>query len=133
MDRFGGDQQLALRHSENRGYSESGLEFYDRGLYNDYAELYDAWNTEPAGPKKDQLFAKWKEAGGQQTRRLFLGKTRGKSSALILADAAGKPRIMMLVAPDGAPTLSFLDEAGKVLQSFPTQNDASHGESSQLK
>ncbi|RYZ88972.1 MAG: hypothetical protein EOP04_08080 [Proteobacteria bacterium] len=50
---------------------------------------------------------------------MFVGKTRGKSSALILADGKGLPRIMMTVTEKGEPKLVFLDEKGGVLQSFP--------------
>lgn len=119
MDRFGGDQQLSLGHYESGGTMESGLKIYDRGLKKDYEDLYDAYEKAAAGPEKDALLQKWKDAGGQQTNRLFVGKTRGKSSAIILADAKGKARIMMLVTPEGKPMLNFLDDNGKVIQSLP--------------
>ncbi|MDP2875041.1 MAG: hypothetical protein Q8O00_02580 [Holophaga sp.] len=119
MDRFGGDQQLALGHYEDGGHMETGLNVYDRGLSKDYAPLYEAFDKEPEGPAKEALKKQWEAAGGAQTRRLFVGKTRGKSSAIILADAKGKPRIMMLVSPDGQPVLNFLDDQGKVTQSLP--------------
>lgn len=119
MDRFGGDQQLSLGHYESGGSMESGLKIYDRGLQKDYDGLYQAYEKAPAGPEKDALLQKWKDAGGQQTNRMFVGKTRGKSSAIIMADAKGKPRIMMLVTPEGQAMLNFLDDKGEVIQSFP--------------
>jgi len=119
MDRFGGDQQLSLGHYESGGTMESGLKIYDRGLQKDYDGLYEAYEKAPAGAEKDALLQKWKDAGGQQTNRLFVGKTRGKSSAVILADAKGKPRIMMLVTPEGEPMLNFMDDNGKIIQSLP--------------
>lgn len=119
MDRFGGDQQLALGHYEGRGNMNTGLNVYDRGLAKDYAGVYEAYQRAPEGAEKQALLQKWKDAGGQQTRRVFVGRTPGKSSAVILADAQGRPKIMMLVTPDGKPSLQFLDDAGKVVQQLP--------------
>ena len=124
MDRFGGDQQLSLGHYESGGTMESGLKIYDRGLQKDYDGLYQDYEKAPAGPEKDGLLQKWKDAGGQQTNRMFIGKTRGKSSAIIMADAKGKARIMMLVTPEGKAMLNFLDDKGEVIQSFPQADQA---------
>ncbi len=121
MDRFGGDQQLALGHYEDSGFMSTGLNVYDRGLNRDYAPLWEALQKAPAGPERDKLQQQWEEAGGRQTQRVFVGKTRGKSSAVILADAKGRPRIMMLVTPEGQPMLQFLDEKGAVTESFPAK------------
>jgi hypothetical protein len=123
MDRFGGDQQLALGHYESGGTMETGLNIYDRGLEKEYGPLYDAYLKAPAGAEKERLKQRWIEAGGRQTQRLFVGKTRGESSAVILADANGNPRIMMMVEPDGTPELSFLDESGEVIQRLPAKPD----------
>src|SRR5690606_16097120 len=103
---------------------ETGLNIYDRGLEKDYAPLYEAYEQAPEGKEKERLKQRWIEAGGQQTQRVFVGKTRGKSSAVILADDQGRPRIMMLVSPDGRPELNFLDEAGNVTQSLPATDAA---------
>lgn len=119
MDRFGGDQQLAIGHYESNGTMESGLTLFDRGLESDYKVFQDKIDKTPDGPEKVELIRKWEEAGGKQTKRMFIGKTRGKSSAVILADSKGSPRIMMIVTPEGKPTLDFLDEKGHVIQSLP--------------
>ena len=55
------------------------------------------------------------------TQRLFLGKGRNNTTALILYDMKGEPRIKMSVAADGTPKLDFLDGAGKVIYSLPEQ------------
>ncbi|HJV91263.1 MAG TPA: hypothetical protein VJ623_13225 [Holophagaceae bacterium] len=119
MDRFGGDQQLALGHYEEAGRMNTGLNIYDRGLNKAYGPLFEAMEKAPEGPEKEKLKAQWLAAGGRQTSRLFVGRTGGDSSAVILADKQGKARIMMLVKPDGTPSLRFLDEKGEVVQSFP--------------
>jgi hypothetical protein len=120
MDRFGGDQQLALGHYENDGYMMSGLQVFDRGLHQEYSAIEERMKSLPDGKEKQALAKQFAEAGGHQTNRVFLGKTRGKSSALILADAQGKARIMMVVAPDGKAELKFLDGSGNAVQTFPS-------------
>ncbi|OQA31688.1 MAG: hypothetical protein BWY56_02341 [Acidobacteria bacterium ADurb.Bin340] len=119
MDRFGGDQQLALGHYEGNGTMETGLNVYDSGLAREIDALREAVAKAPAGPEKDEARKKLRESGLLQTPRVFVGKTRGKSSAVILSDSQGRPRIMMLVTPEGQPRLQFMDEKGAVTQSFP--------------
>lgn len=119
MDRFGGDQQLALGHYEQDGYMRTGLNVFDRGLSKDIDPLYEAWQKAPAGPEKEAAKRKWREAGGAQTTRLFVGKTLDKASAVLMADAQGHPRILMMVTPEGTPSLEFLDEKGDVIQRLP--------------
>jgi hypothetical protein len=53
------------------------------------------------------------------TNRMFLGKQRDNSLTLTMYDVKGRPRIRMQVAPDGTPTLEFLDQGGKVSYSLP--------------
>lgn len=42
-----------------------------------------------------------------------------RPAAVILADAKGRPKIMMLVTPEGKPQLNFLDDKGAIIQSLP--------------
>lgn len=120
MDRFGGDQQLALGHYETRGFMESGLNVYDCAPTKEAGPLMEAFKKAPSGAEKEALRQKLSE-GVLQTQRVFVGKTRGRSSAVILADAKGRPRIMMLVTPEGQPLLQFLDEKGTAIESFPNK------------
>lgn len=119
MDRFGGDQQISLHQHEAGGSMETGLSVYDRGLERDYGAVYDQFVDMPDGAQRTALINKWKEAGGQQRQRLFVGRTRGDSSALVLADKQGRPRIMLTVSPKGEPALEILDESGEVIDSLP--------------
>lgn len=128
MDRFGGDQQLALGHYESGGSMTSGLSVFDRGLLSDYEGLYEAYEKLPAGDEKQKAYQKWLDAGGKQVTRMFVGKTRGKSSALILADANGKARIMMMVTPEGKASLNFYDDKGQLVQSLPESSMKSTSE-----
>jgi hypothetical protein len=118
MDRLGGDQQMALGHYEDGGTLETGLNVFDSGLQRETGPLLEAMRKAPAGPRREALKQAWEAAGGRQVQRVFVGKTRGRSSAVILADAKGKPRIMLLVTPEGQPTLQFLNGKGEVTRSF---------------
>ncbi|WP_141735221.1 hypothetical protein [Oligoflexus tunisiensis] len=123
MDRFGGDQQLTIGHYEAGGTMETGLMVYDRGLIKDYGPLWEAYEKAPEGPEKEALLKKFEEAGGRQTTRLFVGRSRSKNPAVVLADAKGRPRIMMMVNEDGSPVLNFLGDKGQVLQSLPQKSE----------
>jgi hypothetical protein len=121
MDRFGGDQQLVLAHYEGGGNMETGLSIYDGGLTRDFEKARQDLEKAPAGPERQALEQKLKEAG--QTARLFVGRTAGRSSALVLADAKGQPRIMMVVTPEGKASLQFLGDKGEVIQTLPAEGN----------
>ncbi len=117
-DRFGGDQQMALGYYERDGHRYTGLQVFDRGLSKDYQALAEAMEAAPPGPAREQLKKQWEAAGGRQTERFFAGKTPGKSSALILSDGQGRPRVMALVTEEGKIVFDFLDERGEVIKSL---------------
>jgi len=119
MDRFGGDQQLALGHYEDNGFMETGLNLYDRGLHKDYAPLMEALEKAKDESEKKAIRQKLEEAGANQTPRLFVGKTRSQSSSVVLCDAKGQIKIMMLVTPEGEAAIMFLDDSGEVVYSIP--------------
>ena len=125
MDRFGGDQQLALGHYESGGAMETGLKLYDSAPKKEVEALQLAYDAAPEGPDKQAARQKLKDAGAFQTSRMFVGKTRGQSSAVVLADAKGRARIMMVVSPDGKASLDFLDDSGKLVQRLPQAASAS--------
>jgi hypothetical protein len=59
------------------------------------------------------------EQGQLTTRRLFFGKGRNDAMLLDMRDVQGRTRIRMSVAPDGTPSLEFLDESGSVVHAVP--------------
>ncbi|MDR2696981.1 MAG: hypothetical protein LBB40_00720 [Holophagales bacterium] len=125
MDRFGGDQQLALGHYENNGFMDTGLNIYDRGLEKDYAPLLEALKKADTEKEKSEIRQKLEEAGARQTQRLFVGKSLDQASAVVLADAKGLPRIMMIVTPKGEAKMMFFNDSGEVLYSLPPKPDNS--------
>jgi hypothetical protein len=46
-------------------------------------------------------------------RRVFVGKSGDKAATVSLADANGKPRLVLKVEADGAASVEFLDANGK--------------------
>jgi hypothetical protein len=63
---------------------------------------------------------------GRPTTRLVLGRGMGKDSGdnsvmLGLNDMQGRPRIVMKVGSDGAPSLQMFDSAGNVVGNLETK------------
>ena len=68
MDRFGGDQQLAIGHYEQNATMTSGLNLYDRGLVKDYDPLWKAYQGAADGPATDNLLQRWRRADAPPVR-----------------------------------------------------------------
>jgi hypothetical protein len=52
-------------------------------------------------------------------RRVFVGKNSDRSASIMLADAAGKPRLTLRVDAAGAAAIEFLDDQGSVTHRVP--------------
>lgn len=91
FDRFRQDQTLQLLQEDRDRDSTAAL------LINDV-------------PAHDAAQSKRKHT------RIFLGTSRDKASALVLQDAQGKPRMMLMVSAAGEPLIQMLDEQGKVVK-----------------
>jgi len=118
FDRFRQDQVLQLLHQEEGSFASTGLSINDRpdgskysipDMKRDFAEIEKL----PADQQQARYAAHQAE-GKLGNPRAFLGTTRDQGSALMLSDAAGRPRLLMMVGADGEPTLQVLDEQGKV-------------------
>jgi hypothetical protein len=69
---------------------------------------------------KDHQFAGL--AVGQNGQRIWIGHGDSGVASVSLSDGNGKNRIVMQVAKDGTPSLVFLDDQGRVVQSLaPTR------------
>ena len=109
FDRFGGDQQLTLGHYEEKGMMHNGLRVLDSPVLEGYKGLKPS-SSKPAKENQDAA-----------VERLFIGKTVGKSSALILNDAQGNARVMLYVTPEGKAYFDFLNDKGEVIKSLAPQ------------
>ena len=121
-DKVKNDQTIGFRHLESdNGTYQMGLEMWQQpnipgDVVNEKLEVVNKIADESARKAAIQAMIDKSELG---TNRLFLGKRRDNSAALVINDIKGKPRIRLIVGIDGEPKLEFLDAAGKVTQTLP--------------
>ncbi|WP_431289075.1 hypothetical protein [Roseateles chitinivorans] len=120
FDRYRQDQVIQLLHAEQGGQAVSMLTINDEAdgtafsnddrlkRMNEIAAL----PADQARAAREQLRAE----GKLPATRLRMGTTGSRSSALALADAKGRPRLMLMVTADGVPSITFMDEAGKTVK-----------------
>jgi hypothetical protein len=117
FDRFRQDQVIQLLHREDGGQATSTLAINDEadGLDMDVtqraAHLKSLEGLEPEARKA--ALQELRDKGRLSTNRVRLGTTPGKSSALMLSDAQGRPRLMLIVTPDGKPSIRLIDDKGQ--------------------
>ena len=118
------DQTVGILYNDENGNRTAGLRVWDRAdtPVAEQVEKVQAMRNMKDGPEKTEAMKKFQEAadrGEFGATRVFIGKNRDRSAAIILSDTRGKPRIRMLVDAAGAARLEFLDENGKVVHSLP--------------
>jgi hypothetical protein len=126
-DKVRNDQTIGFRHLEgDDGTCQSGLEVWQQpNLPSDVVNAkYEAASKITDENARKAAIQAMIDNGELTRNRLFIGKRRDNSTMLLMSDVKGKPRIRMQVAPDGAPKLEFLDEAGKVIYSLPNPPSA---------
>lgn len=115
FDRYEQDQVIQLTQGEEEGQRFAALIMTDRpDKAMDFAGMAKATEL-PAGPAREEAMKKLIAEGtfGAQTR-VQVGRWRDRSSGVVLHDAAGRPRLKLAVTADGAASIEFLDEKGKV-------------------
>jgi hypothetical protein len=101
FDQFKQDQIVAMTYQESEGARKAGLQVWDRPEQSLGEVIRGVSKAEPSAT------------------RVFVGRNPDKSATVSLADAKGKPRLVMKVAPDGAASIEFLDANGKMVQRIP--------------
>jgi hypothetical protein len=122
FDQLKQDQTIGFSYSESDGQRSAGFQVWDRSDTVRLSELIaklNAANKLPAGAERDKAVAAVRDAAPSGPRRIFVGKTRDKSSTIVLSDAKGKPRLTLTVDASGNPRIEFLDETGKVVARIP--------------
>jgi hypothetical protein len=120
FDQFKQDQVVALQHIDENGRRFQGMTILDR------PEVALDWVIEedrrigamPAGPVRDSARARWVESQDGRAYgvpRLFIGRDRGKASAMRLYDRDGRPRLRITVDSLGTPSIDFLNDSGVVV------------------
>ncbi len=127
FDAYEQDQTMSLESIQSGGDHNTKLQITD---YPDYS-IADTLNFMasikqlPAEQQKEKINAFFAEHG-RPTARLVLGRGMGKDNGdnsvmLGLNDVQGHPRIVMLVASDGTPSLQMFDSTGKVVGNLETK------------
>lgn len=115
FDRYEQDQVVQFMNDEEAEQRLAGFAVND---YPDGSMDLDAWeraDAMPEGPAKVAELRRLGELYGGK-RRLFLGRMPDRSARLAVNDAAGRPRLVLEVAPDGAAAIRFLDANGKLVR-----------------
>jgi hypothetical protein len=115
FDQYMQDQVVNLEQSEYDGRRAAGLTINDMPDAPMDIETLSRIESMKDGPEKQAIIKKLIAEGAGGRHRLFVGK-QDKTAMLALDDAAGKPRVVMKVTPEGAASIEFLDEAGKTVR-----------------
>ena len=131
FDRFRQDQAIQLLHAEGDGKAHSMLAINDEadGMHLDVLQRSKRMEEirrldEPAAQAAMQDM---RDKGQLSRNRVRLGTTMDGAAALSLADASGRPRMMLLVSADGQPSINMLDDSGQVAKTIRLDVVASDG------
>lgn len=121
FDAYEQDQVFSIDAQQEGDQHGSSLTMVDRPDYpiDILVALTDRIKDLPTDQKNAEI-AKFIQSHPAPHARLFLGRSADKSVALKLKDVDGHDRIVVEVGADGSPAMKFLDEAGKVVNQFPT-------------
>ena len=126
FDHYDQQEAVSLNYRDSNGSRSAGLSVFDQPTQSlgPAIELGDkiAKATDPAqraafesqfGEVESSL-----KASGAFAMRAYVGKYEGLS-VVNLADKQGHTRLLLKVTPEGAASIEFLDEAGKVVRRIP--------------
>lgn len=117
FDRFRQDQVIQLLHDEQGGHATSTLAINDEpdGMRSDVLQRMERLTAIRRLPPADRQAAmqQLRDEGLHSANRVRLGTTKGKAAALTLSDAQGRPRLTLMVTPDGKPSIQLLDDQGQ--------------------
>ena len=121
FDQLKQDQTIGITYSESNGQRMAGLQVWDRSEQplSDVIKALNSANALPEGPQRDEAIKAVRARAPAGPRRLFVGKNADKAATVALADANGKPRLVMTVGADGHASIDFLDADGKTIQRIP--------------
>lgn len=118
FDQYEQDQVIQLTQNEHDGQRMAAMIVSDRPDSPLDFDLAERLAKMAPGAERDALMAKLRADGVGGRQRLYAGKSRDKSSAVALSDGLGRPRLMLRVAHDGAASIEFMDEKGKVVRTL---------------
>jgi hypothetical protein len=118
FDQLKQDQIIGISYGEGGGQPTAGLQVWDRSdrPLSDLVKAVNAANALPEGPQREEALQKARANAPAGPQRVFVGKNADRNATVSLADANGKPRLVMTVGADGSASIEFLDANGKVMQ-----------------
>lgn len=125
MDKSRQNETIGMQHLESdNGEYFAGFRIWDRPHTSlaDFMPKYEAAKKMPKGPERTAAFKELDDQGEFGAQRITIAKLRDKSAMIELSDTKGRPRVRISVDVTGNPKLEFLDEAGKVTESWPKSN-----------
>jgi hypothetical protein len=122
FDQWKQDQTIGIQYSDGQGRQVAALQVWDRSKTQSLGDLIARTNAanaieDPA--KRSAALQAVTDAAEPGQRRLFVGKDPERASVVALADANGKPRLVLKVRADGTTSVEFLDAEGKVVDRLP--------------
>ena len=122
FDEYEQDQVITIDASQQGSRRTSAITMVDDPGFpiGDLIEVTDRIKDQPEEVKRNEI-SKFMATHGRPHRRLYLGRGEDHSVALKLKDVEGRDRIVIEVAPDGAPAIRFLDESGAVIGQMPAK------------
>ena len=125
FDQFDQDETVAFSYTDVDGKARAGMTISDRSTMpiKIFADSAMAFQALPDGPEKTRRLQQLRDSpageAGKSMLRVFLGKTPDRSSAVMLADPAGRIRLRLTVDSAGTPAMDFLDETGQTIRRYP--------------
>lgn len=130
LDGYEQDQTVVLAHYQDENGASAGLRISDRPLDLSMPEAFAELGLEP-GPSRAELQAALQslpEASREErlrelfgVQRIFLGSGRDRAASLVMRDGSGRPRVVISVPEEGAPSIQLLDEDGTPVLSLPAE------------
>ena len=121
FDQYEQDQTLNLESSLSNGEHFTGIHMNDVPDYPITPAMMDAFTSiksMPEGPTREAALNALRKKYPQGHQRLALDRDPDNSIGLTLNDAAGHPRLKIVVDPNGNPAIQFLDAQAKVTRTL---------------
>ena len=121
FDQYKQDQTVSLLYNESNGTRTAGMRVWDRPNYSiqPLMEMSDRAARAPNDAERNRIREEMRSFamanGGGGAERMFAGKVQD-DSVVRLNDPQGRPRLVMRVGADGAPSIEFLNETGQVVR-----------------
>jgi hypothetical protein len=117
FDQYNQDQSVGLSYQDANGRRSAALRVWDRGNIpiEEFYQMVQRVRAMPDGPEKTREMEKL--SVGTATR-LVAGRLPDSTSAVVLSDAEGKPRLRLVVEAQGTARIEFLDATGKVVKTL---------------